>query len=300
MDADDPDLHEDESDDVDAAALRAVRGRGVPRGVGVVLLVLVAGAAAFALFGLRPRIPQDPAYHAFADTRTLYGIPNALDVASNVLFLFVGLAGLAFLGRGPGPNPHAPRKRGAHVAFATYRERPAYVMFFVGVLFTAFGSAWYHLAPSTPRLFVDRLPMTIAFMGLFAAVLGERVSLYWSRVLLLPLLALGIASVVMWKISEDRGAGDLRLYVLVQGFPAIAIPLMMALFPSPYTRSAEMLVVVALYVGAKALEHFDVAVFRATSGTVSGHTLKHVVAALACWVVLDMLKHRVVKETDSE
>jgi hypothetical protein len=289
---------ETDLDDVDEAAARALgRRRSAPKAFGVVLLVVLASVAGLLLWQRGP-IPQPPGYHAFADTRTMYRVPNALNVASNVFFLIVGLLGLVFLGRGPGPDPHAPRPRGAHVAFATYRERPAYVIFFTGILLTAFGSGWYHLAPSTPRLFWDRLPMAIAFMGLFAAVIAERVDLYWSRVLLLPLVALGVASVVLWKISEDRGAGDLRAYVFVQGFPMIAIPMMMALFASPYTRSAELVLVLVVYAGAKVLEHFDAAVFEATGRVVSGHTLKHVAAAFACWVVLDMLKGRVVRETE--
>ena len=165
------------------------------------------------------------------------------------------------------------------------------MLFFTGVLLTAFGSAWYHLAPSTPRLFWDRLPMTIAFTALFAAMIAERISIYWSRMLLLPMVFAGVASVVMWRVSEDNGAGDLRFYLFVQLFPMVALPLMMILFKPRYSRGGE-LVVVLFYAGAKALEHFDAKVWESTSATVSGHSLKHVVAALAIWFVLDMLKKR--------
>ena len=44
---------------------------------------------------LSPPIPQDPGYHSFADQRTMIGIPNALNVVSNVPFAFIGLAGLS-------------------------------------------------------------------------------------------------------------------------------------------------------------------------------------------------------------
>lgn len=255
-----------------------------------VLVVLGVGAAVL-LFS-RPPLPQPESYHAFADTRTIQRIPNALNVASNVFFALVGLAGLRFLGRGPSLDPDASFRPGAHTAFESYRERPAYAMFFVGILLTAFGSAFYHLAPSTSRLFWDRLPMAIAFMALFATVISERISVYWSRNLLLPLVFAGIASVVAWRLSEQRGAGDLRAYVLVQGFPMIALPLMMLLFRSRYTHGWMLFVVVLLYAGAKALEHFDAQVFEATGRQVGGHSLKHVVAALAAYVVVMMLKRR--------
>lgn len=257
----------------------------------VSLLLALAGGAGFYLFTHAP-IPQPESYHAFADTRTMYRVPNALNVLSNVFFALVGLLGIRFLGRGPTLDPEASFRPGAHTAFDSYRERPAYVILFAGVFLTAFGSGFYHLAPSTPRLFWDRLPMAIAFMSLFATVIAERISVYWSRNLLLPLVAAGIASVVAWRLSEQNGAGDLRAYVFVQGFPMIALPLMMLLFRSRYTHGWMLLVVVLFYGGAKALEHFDARVFTATGGQVSGHSLKHVVAALACYVVVMMLRRR--------
>jgi hypothetical protein len=38
-----------------------------------------------------PPIPQDPAYHQFADLRTVWGIPNFLNVLTSLSFLVVGL-----------------------------------------------------------------------------------------------------------------------------------------------------------------------------------------------------------------
>ena len=261
------------------------------KGLRVALLVVVAVAAGVLLWRHGP-IPQPEAYHQFADGRTLWRIPNALPVLSNAFFFFVGWAGLAFLRRGPTRDPDGPFRPGAHTAFESLRERPAYVLFFAGVLLTAFGSAWYHLKPSTPRLFWDRLPMAIAFTALFAAMIAERISIYWSRMLLLPLVFSGVASVVLWRLSEDRGAGDLRFYLFVQLFPMVALPLMMLLFRPRYSRGWELFVAMLVYAGAKALEHFDAKVWELTSQTVSGHSLKHVAAALATWFVLDMLKKR--------
>jgi hypothetical protein len=257
----------------------------------VIVLVLVGVVAAVLLWKHGP-VPQPEDYHQFADARTLWGIPNAHNVLSNVPFFFVGLFGLAFLRRGPSRDPEGPWRPGAHTAFESLRERPAYVIFFAGVLLTAFGSGWYHLKPSTPSLFWDRLPMAIAFTAFFAAMIAERISIYWSRMLLLPLVFVGVASVVMWRVSEDRGAGDLRVYLFVQLFPMLALPLMMLLFPPRYSRGGEIFLVVLFYAGAKALEHFDRRIWDLTAHTVSGHALKHLVAAIAILFVLDMLRKR--------
>lgn len=261
------------------------------KGVRVFLLMLVA-AGVVAILVRYGRIPQPDGYHAFADGRKLWGIPNALNVLSNVPFAIVGWLGISFLRRGPTRDPDGPYRPGAHTAFESLRERPAYVLFFLGVFLTAAGSSYYHLAPSTPRLFWDRLPMTISFAALFAAMIAERVSVYWSRMLLLPFVFAGVASVVQWRLGEEQGHGDLRFYLFVQFFPVLALPLLLVLFRPRYSRGLELLVVVVVYSGAKALEYFDAKVWEASGHVVSGHSLKHVVAAFATLLVLDMLKKR--------
>jgi hypothetical protein len=60
------------------------------------LLFALAVVSAVVLW-LLPPISQSLAYHGFADQRTLLGIPNAPNVLSNLPFLFVGVAGLAFI-----------------------------------------------------------------------------------------------------------------------------------------------------------------------------------------------------------
>jgi hypothetical protein len=255
------------------------------------LLVLVA-AGAVAILQRYGRIPQPEDYHAFADDRTLWKIPNALNVLSNVPFALVGWLGMRFLRRGPSRDPDGPYRPGAHTAFESLRERPAYVLFFLGVFLTAFGSSFYHLKPTTARLFWDRLPMTIGFTALFAAMIAERISIYWSRMLLIPFVFAGIASVVFWKVTEDQGRGDLRFYLFVQLFPLIALPIMMLLFKPRYSRGGELLAVGVVYGSAKLFEHFDRAIWDALGHTISGHTLKHLIAAVATFLVLDMLKKR--------
>ena len=252
----------------------------------VIAITLIAIAVVFFL----PRMAQDPAYHNFADQRSLLGIPNFLNVISNLPFAFVGVLGLrALLGK----------RTGATISFLDARERWPYVVFFLGVALTSIGSSYYHLAPDNERLVWDRLPMTLGFMSIFAAVISERVALTLGRRLLIPLLALGLVSVLYWQLSERDGAGDLRLYGIVQFYPLVMIPLMLAMFPPRYTRGADMVYALILYGGAKVLELMDAMIFSAGQ-IISGHSLKHVTAAAASYWILVMLKKREILAHSTE
>lgn len=242
------------------------------------LLWALLGAAVLAALLASP-IPQDPAYHRFADTRAMWGIPNALNVLSNVAFVLVGALGLwsVWPGRAAGP-----------IHFQSAGEWWPYVVFFGGFALTGLGSAYYHLAPGNETLVWDRLPLAITLMGLFAATIVERIGVKAGLVLLGPLVAVGIVSVLWWAAGERRGEGDLRLYALVQFFPMLAVPLMALLFPSRYTRGADLVIVVVIYGLAKAFELLD-ARLLALGGVVSGHTCKHVAVAVSGYWLWRML-----------
>jgi hypothetical protein len=231
--------------------------------------LLIAGAVlatVAAVFSLPP-IPQDPGYHRMADTRVVLGVPNGLNVLSNAGFALVGAWGLAVVLRGAVPRLRDPW------------ERRPYAVLFAGTLLTAAGSAYYHLAPTDARLVWDRLPMTVAFMGLVAAVVAERVNVRASRALLAPLVLAGASSVGYWYLGELRGSGDLRPYVLVQFGSLAVVAAIAAAYPG--RPSGRYLVAgLAAYLVAKGFESADRAVLEAT-GIVSGHTLKHVAAAMA-------------------
>jgi len=242
---------------------------------------LIGGLAALAAAALVlvPAIPQDPAYHRLADSRAWLGIPNALNVLSNTGFLLVGALGLAYVADG------------GHPAFREPGERWPYVVFFGGLLLTGFGSAYYHWEPGNARLAWDRLPLAITLMGLLAATITERIGVKSGLWLLGPLVAIAAASVTYWHWTEQRGAGDLRLYALVQFYPIVAIPLMLWWLAPRYTRGGELLAAAASYAAAKGPELLDGWILSATR-VVSGHTLKHLLAALAGYWVLRMLGHR--------
>jgi hypothetical protein len=254
------------------------RVRSVSETTSAVLLFLLAAAVAAASLML-PRIRQPQTYHLFADRRSLLGVPNFCDVVSNVPFALVGICGLLWL-FGPDSDEH----------FVDSRERWPYAFVFLGLLLTAFGSSYYHLSPDNARLVWDRLPMTVTFMAMVAAVIAERISVNAGLRLLPLLLLVGMGSVLQWYGSEVSGAGDLRFYAAVQAGSALVL-LLALIFPKRYTRSSDLAVVVGFYALAKVLESLDKPIF-AEGQIVSGHTLKHLAAAAAGYWILRMLQKR--------
>ena len=237
---------------------------------------VVLAIAAFVV----PAMPQPLSYHAFADCRTIWSIPNFFNVVSNLPFLAGGALGLVQVYRGDGRfiDPH---------------ERLPYLVFFLGALLTCFGSAYYHAAPDNPRLVWDRLPMTLGFAGLVSAAVAERVDVKLGLRALWPLLALGVASVIYWYGTERAGAGNVIPYFAYQGWAVFVIVLMVAAFPARRYSHGSLLLWAAVFYGiAKPFELYDVAVYRATGGVMSGHTIKHLFAAGAVFAVVRQLRLR--------
>ena len=243
-------------------------------------MLVVAVVVAIVAVYMQPRIPQQPDYHVMADQRPCLGTANCLNVLSNLPFAIVGIAGLVTILRSRATD-----------RFAESWERWPYVALFAGVASTAVGSSYYHLAPDNARLVWDRLPMTLGFMGLFTALLAERVSLTAARSLLLPAIGLGAVSVLHWYWTELQGAGDLRLYALVQFGSLLLIAVLLALYRSRYDGTRYVVCGLALYAAAKIFELEDRPIYSAV-GIVSGHTLKHLVAALAVACIVWMLRVR--------
>lgn len=237
------------------------------------LVAFTAVSIAVAL--LWPAIPQPAGYHDFADQRAIFGIHNFFDVASNAALFASGIAGLGVV--------VLRRTR-----FAQRAEVLPYALFFVGVALSAVGSAYYHLAPDNERLFWDRLPMTVAFMSLIAAQVADRIGARLGLALLVPMLIVGAASVVYWIDSERAGAGNVVPYAVLQGYSMVALLLMAVTLPSRYTHGKHIYLVFAGYAAAKVLETFDREVM-AIGGLVSGHSLKHGVAAVAALLICRML-----------
>jgi hypothetical protein len=247
---------------------------------GIALILGVALGIGVLMFRLPP-IPQPTSYHQFADQRQWLGIPNFGNVVSNLAFAVVGLWGLWFL---------LKSKDKLKIAFIDPRERRPYVVAFFGLLLTAFGSGYYHLAPSNGRLVWDRLPMAIVFGSLVAVVITERLSVEAGLKLLPFLIAIAAGSVLQWFRDELHGHGDLRFYAAVQLYSALVLLIALLLKPR-YTRSFDFAVVFVFYLLAKIFETADRFIF-VHAHIVSGHTLKHLAAAMAGYWISRMLELR--------
>ncbi|HXF66069.1 MAG TPA: ceramidase domain-containing protein [Burkholderiales bacterium] len=215
-------------------------------------------------------IPQDRGYHLFADARAFLGLPNFGNVVTNLPFLIVGALGIERCLRAPACG-----------------ARLSWTVFFAAVALVSFGSAYYHLAPGDDALLWDRLPMAVGFMALLAALLAEHLSPALERPALALAIAAGVASVVLWRMSED-----LRPYIWVQTAPFLAILFLLAAYPGRYSHRHYLLYGAGFYAVAKIAEHYDHGIYALTGTAISGHSLKHLLAAAAPYCVVLMLARR--------
>lgn len=248
-------------------------------------LWLLAVAAA-GLASLLPRIPQPLQYHRFADWHVCFGITGCFDTSTNALFVLAGLEGLRFLFSKSGRR-----------AFIDAREAIPYRLMFAAAIMVGLGSGYYHLAPDNSRLVWDRAAISLAMMSWLAAVISERVSPA-AGLRLLPLMyAAGLGSVIYWGWSEANGIGDLRAYGVIQLYPMLLIPLMLRLYPPRYTGDKDILAVIGLYVAALLCDFMDHQI-AALTRLVSGHTVKHAIAALATyWLVVRLRRRRILQDS---
>jgi len=223
------------------------------------LILFVVVLVIFSIFIGKDPISQNMDYHGFIDTRAFFNIPNFFDVISNAAFLITGLIGLIVT------LVKKPTK-----AYASW------IAFYLGVILVSPGSAYYHWTPNNQTLVWDRLPMTVGFMGLFCALIALYINEKLAKILLLPCLAFGAWSIYFWNQHDD-----LRIYFFVQFMPLALIPLMAVLFRDRGVKSRYLIIPLSFYVLAKIVEHKDPQIYELTKGFMSGHTLKHYLAAIA-------------------
>ncbi len=241
------------------------------------ILLLTAIIAIGITFWL-PAIPQNLDYHQFADQQPLFSIPNFWNVVSNIPFFFIGAIGLLEVSK------NRPLKSDVLL----------FSIVFGGVFLTGLGSSYYHWEASNDTIMWDRLPMTLVFMAFFSLLVTDFISQKLGNLLLIPLITCGIASVMYWHFSEQAGMGDLRAYALVQFLPMLLIPMMLILYDSitesGQTKKHDVLIVGFWYVLAKVFEYFDQAIYELSP--ISGHSIKHLLAAVAAWWLVVIFRNR--------
>src|SRR6185295_4947897 len=166
-----------------------------PRWKFILVGVLALGSFVGAFF-VRP-VPQDPAYHRFADARTMFGIPNFLNVASNLPFLVAGALGVC-------------QVFSKSSTFLAPWVRWPWLALTGSIVLTGLGSPYYHWDPTDATLFWDRLPMAIGFGAVLGIIVTERIDVGWGKILWAPLVLAGGGSLVFWRLG-----GDLRFYGLI-------------------------------------------------------------------------------------
>ncbi len=227
-------------------------------------------AAAIAAAGM---LHQDQQFHEFAGTAA-FGLPHFGNVVSNLPYALVGIAGLARLGR---TDASLPLK----AAFAAWCG---------GFILVAAGSAWYHAAPGDASLVWDRAAMTIIFAAATALYAADRISPRSGAVALAVLAALGLWSQWHWAVT-----GDLRAYRFAELLPFVMVPAICVLFPGRVTTLRHAWAIIAIFGLATLCEHYDRAIAEAVA--VSGHTVKHLVSALAGWLAVSMVSGRAARAT---
>ncbi|MEW6086786.1 MAG: ceramidase domain-containing protein [bacterium] len=242
-------------------------------------LIIIFSLVVFTIMVFVPRIPQYLSYHQFIDNRVFFGIPNFMDVVSNLPFIIIGLVGSIYLVK----KYNSCSKEEKLVSLS-------YLIFFISIFLTGFGSGYYHLNPNNTTMLWDRLPLATSFMTFLSAIFYERFEIR-GFILLLILTLFGAFSIIYWYVTELQGMGDLRPYIIVQFYPMLLISFVLWKFPSRYTKSNDLWTVMVFYAISKAFELADKLVWSMGNIT-SGHTLKHIFAGVAVYWILRMGQKR--------
>lgn len=236
----------------------------------IIALLLTLAFIAIGMFA--PAINQSSAYHQFADTRMLLGIPRALDVMSNAAFFVAAVYGLRIMSS-------CRRQHTKVFVWSVY-------VFFIGVMLTAFGSGYYHLVPDSERLVWDRLPMTLAFAGVCGALAVSKVSIRAGWLTLAACLLAGLFSIITWDAT-----GNLTPYVTLQfgGLLAVTIG---HFFGKPSAEDLPWGALLVCYGLAKVAEHYDHQIFELLGNAISGHSLKHILASGAAFAFANYISRK--------
>lgn len=235
-------------------------------------VLLAATLALTALALLAPAVGLPNGYHDFADQRALFGLPNAMDVLSNLAFALMAILGWRALRQVPHTRLTPSRRLLVHACLA-------------GLLLTTFTSGFYHLAPENSALAVDRLGISLVFAALMGLACADRISARAGLALGL-FIAMAAPAAALWDVAS----GNMTPWVVLQ---ASGLGLLLALAwrrPEPGALGFSLFAVLVWYAAAKLLEMADLQILDLTRGAISGHSAKHLIAALAVWPVLRALR----------
>lgn len=208
-------------------------------------------------------IKDKQSFFNFADKRFIFGVANGMDVISNLAFFIFGVMGLR----------NAFKSSLSKVAFYQC------LLYSTAIILTCFGSSYFHLNPNPDTLVWDRLPMTMGFSAVIGMTLSERVNEKLGLITTLILIPTGFFTIFGHKF----GLITLRPYIVLQFGCLAFIALMMLLSTDKRGTNTFYWSALGFYVLAKIFEVYDHQIFFFSGYFVSGHTLKHLAAAIATW-----------------
>jgi hypothetical protein len=149
-------------------------------------------------------------------------------------------------------------------------------------------SAYYHVDPNDIGLAVDRLAMSLVFgVGFLLMAHIRKCNIVVTPTFAAAWLLLCVLGTASWMIT-----GDLRGYAFGQYVPTVAMLLFMMLYKSKtqgvwkaQTSDALLWAGLAIVLLSKVPEGFDERVFYATKQSISGHTIKHIMAGAGLAII---------------
>ena len=231
--------------------------------LGSMLLGICVGLMAWG--PVRPNV-----IHGYADSRTLLGLPHALNVLSSAVTLLVAAWGLFVTWR----------------LDASVPVRRAWLCFHACSAVGAVMAVTYHLRPSTFLLLLASVMLSAGFVLLFLSILAERIDpRFGSPAGVASALAVVVLmALLVWLSSDSVDQADIRPLLFLQIPPLLLIPAGALGLRGHGTTATDWLAVLLLYALAKLFEYNDAAVL-AWTGWISGHTLMHLaLAGVVGWV----------------
>lgn len=220
----------------------------------------------FSLIWFRLPAEDAQAYFDFADQRCILGIDNFSDVLSNLAFALVGFYGLYLIQKN---------------SFLHEEQRFIGRVLSAAMILVSIGSAYFHYYPTVERLFWDRVPMVLAFISVIALLITDRADKKLGLQVLFVLFVVCSLTLLLWRLNYL----NLRPYLLIQFGGLLYIVLISCLRPKGQIANAHVASAFAFYALAKVFETFDKNIYEMT-GIMSGHTLKHLAAALSMFVLI--------------
>lgn len=211
-------------------------------------------------------------YHLFADSRSIYGIKNALNVISNVSFLIVG----------------------GIICYQYHKNNTQEISLLItllGSMLVFLGSGYYHENPNDYRLLFDRLPMALVFAGIisYSIIKLELITFIKKKFLFsLYYVLFSIVCVLVWFIGSLYGNSILGPYVFLQfgGMLLLIVMAFLAKKKNELNLMNKIISIIFVYVIAKLFENYDSEIYSVTNNLISGHTLKHIASSYALYIWL--------------